>query len=654
MSESHKPFSSYARVLLAGALLFAFACSTDSPTEPRQNPQPPDGQPPSGSFVITLSASAPQVGLGGNEAVTIMVSVRQASNNQPPPDGTTVSLSTTLGSFNAPGSGQQTGFVELVGGVAQVLLFPGDIEGTAVVTARLQDSVARANVTFVGSATFFLQSLSPTIGGPSGGDVVRITGGGFFEPVRVLFGGVPAQVLSVGPEAIRVRTPAIDLPVGSSQRVAVSVTVGLNTEDEQTDTLASAFTYTRGGTPTEPVIFSVTPNTGPNEGGTRVVIEGEGFESPVQVLFGSGGTPGSFSGVEAVVESVTGNRIVAIAPTATGFGQINLNALVDILVRNRNSGDATIFSSAFRYGVDIQITSISPNQGPFTGGQLVTLFGQGFDEPVAVELAGVGHTGQSIISVTGTQIIVRTLGIDPTGCSDVSGPSVVTNIETGATTDPGPTYIYRVSPSTPRVTSITPNSGTGGGTATLNGSNFTADTEVVFAIEGGSDLAATIQSVTPNALTVVVPRPQLTDFQTEACDENGDGTVGERYVATVADLLVTSTLTTCSSTFDGAFTFLPTDTSCRNDIGPVDPVEPPVAAFSAQNLDASTFTVQFIDESTGDVASYLWTFGDGSPASSEANPVHTFPAAGNYSVSLRVSNAGGEDTAVQVITVPIP
>ncbi|HVS65377.1 MAG TPA: IPT/TIG domain-containing protein [Thermoanaerobaculia bacterium] len=652
MSESHKLFSSYARVLLAGALLFAFACSTDSPTEPRQNPQPPGGQPPSDSFVITLTASAPQVELGGNEAVTITVSVRQASNNQPPPDGTTVSLSTTLGSFNAPGSGQQTGFVELVGGVAQLLLFPGDIEGTAVVTAQLQDSVARVNVTFVGAATFFLQSLSPTIGTPAGGDVVRITGGGFFEPVRVLFGGVPAQVLSVGPDAIRVRTPAIDLPVGSSQRVGVTVTVGLNTEDEQTDTLASAFTYTRGGTPTEPVIFSVTPNAGPNEGGTRVVIEGEGFESPVQVLFGSGASPATFSGVEAVVESVTGNRIVAIAPTATGFGQINLNALVDILVRNRNSGDTAIFSSAFRYGVEILITSIAPGEGPFTGGQLVTLFGQGFDEPVAVELAGVG---QSVISVTGTEIIVRTVAVDPASCSDsaVSGDTRVTNIETGATAT-GPNYIYRVVPFRPRVTSITPNSGSGGGIATIGGSNFTADTEVQFAIESGSELAATIQNVTPSTLTVVVPTPQLSDFEVEACDDNDDGTSGERYIATVADIVVTDVLNTCSSTFAGGFTFLPTDTSCRNDVGPVEPVDPPTAAFSAQNLDASTFTVQFIDESTGDIASYLWTFGDGSPASATANPVHTFPAAGNYSVSLTVGNAGGTDTAVQVITVPIP
>jgi PKD repeat protein len=468
--------------------------------------------------------------------------------------------------------------------------------------------------------------------------------------VRVLFGGVPAEVLSVTPQVIRVRTPAIDLPVGGTQRVSVSVTVGLNTEDQLTDTLPDVFTYTRGGTPSDPVIFSVTPNNGPNEGGTRVVIEGDGFESPVQVLFGSGGSPATFSGIEAVVESVTSTRIVVVSPTATGFGQNNLNQEVSILVRNRNSGDAVIQSNAFRYGVGVIITSIGPGEGPFTGGQLVTLFGQGFDEPVAVSLAGFA---QPIISVTGTEIIVRTVAIQPNGCTDIAGPSAVTNVETGASAT-GPNYTYRVASSAPRITGISPRTGTGGETATITGSNFTTDTVFVFA-DGGNEASATILNVSPSQATITVPGPPRGfEFDAQACDDNGDGQEGERFIATPVDVIARDLLTTCEFTSSSAFTYNPTDTSCRGDVAPVDPVEPPTAAFSAQNLDAAMNQVQFIDESSGEVDVYFWTFGDGSAPSSEANPVHTFPAPGNYSVSLRVSNPGGSDTTVQVITVPIP
>ena len=53
----------------------------------------------------------------------------------------------------------------------------------------------------------------------------------------------------------------------------------------------------------------------------------------------------------------------------------------------------------------------------------------------------------------------------------------------------------------------------------------------------------------------------------------------------------------------------------------------------------------------GPVASYLWDFGDGG-TSTQANPNHTYAAAGSYPVSLKVTDAGGvSDTATQTIQV---
>ena len=61
----------------------------------------------------------------------------------------------------------------------------------------------------------------------------------------------------------------------------------------------------------------------------------------------------------------------------------------------------------------------------------------------------------------------------------------------------------------------------------------------------------------------------------------------------------------------------------------------------------------FTDQSTGDPTSWLWDFGDGQ-TSDERNPSHTYAAAGNWIVTLEVSNASGSDTAVEEVRVGVP
>jgi gliding motility-associated-like protein len=70
----------------------------------------------------------------------------------------------------------------------------------------------------------------------------------------------------------------------------------------------------------------------------------------------------------------------------------------------------------------------------------------------------------------------------------------------------------------------------------------------------------------------------------------------------------------------------------------------PVVAFSASDTTGCfPLPVHFTDQSTagsGSIASWQWDFGDGnlSPA---ANPSHTYTAAGNFTVTLKVTNASG-------------
>ena len=70
----------------------------------------------------------------------------------------------------------------------------------------------------------------------------------------------------------------------------------------------------------------------------------------------------------------------------------------------------------------------------------------------------------------------------------------------------------------------------------------------------------------------------------------------------------------------------------------------PLANFSADNTGGvMPVFVQFSDLSTGDIDAWLWDFGDGT-TSTEQNPSHEYLNAGDYTVSLTVTNAFGADT----------
>ncbi len=79
--------------------------------------------------------------------------------------------------------------------------------------------------------------------------------------------------------------------------------------------------------------------------------------------------------------------------------------------------------------------------------------------------------------------------------------------------------------------------------------------------------------------------------------------------------------------------------------------QPPSPNFSLNITSGNIpLTVQFNDTSTGSPTSWNWDFGDGY-TSTERNPTHTYSTAGNYSVSLTVSNANGIASKAATIDV---
>jgi hypothetical protein len=293
------------------------------------------------------------------------------------------------------------------------------------------------------------------------------------------------------------------------------------------------------------------------------------------VLFGIGSSPTSFNGVEATVESVTSDRIVAITPAARGFGQNLVNQVVSVVVRNLNTGFTTLAPQIFKYGTNVLITGMGPGAGPYTGGTRVTIFGQGFDDPVAVSLGGVG---QEVLSVSGTEIVFRTVGTVVSTCPASGVVTVtgvgVTNLETGdgATAQLGFNYIVP----RPQIFGIAPTAGSPGNTATVSGQSFATNIQVLFG-DPTNGSSAPIVSSTASSITLRVPQaPAGFAFNTEPCDGNGDGIPGGTRLTPTAISVTVRNLdgTGCFVTLPNAFLLNPPNTTCTGDTSQPPPTTP--------------------------------------------------------------------------------
>ncbi len=83
---------------------------------------------------------------------------------------------------------------------------------------------------------------------------------------------------------------------------------------------------------------------------------------------------------------------------------------------------------------------------------------------------------------------------------------------------------------------------------------------------------------------------------------------------------------------------------------------PPTAAFSVSETSGDApLAVSFTDQSTGEPTSWQWSFGDGN-SSADQNPSHTYQDAGEYTISLTVTNDNGSTTEAKtdIISVTTP
>jgi len=580
------------------ALLALFAgCKGESPTAP-----PPitgtsggsgsgSGTPPPTGATVNLTATT----LTPFTASTSTLTATVTQNNAPVPNGTAVEFVVTPAAnanFTDTEDNPTTLIRTITNGVAKATV-TSSIAGPVVVKATVNNVTKSLTLNFQDpvippippSNAPTISAVTPATGLPTGNQSVVITGSNFRTPVRVLFdpaNGSPAKeafATNVTPTSITVITPAFDLGVSQQIVANVTVIVEAGTASEQRVTKTGAFTYT--APVLTPVIRSLSPTSGPIDGGTRVTITGDAFDAHVQVFFGS---------AAAQVLTTTFHTIEVMSPVArdtnpNGSGVVT--GPIDIKVLNVESGKSVTATSAFRYVNKAQITAITPDQGPFTGGTRFKIDGSGFNDPVTVYLDGIAA---SVISVSGTQITGISNGIALSSCADSTGPIVVTNVDNGDTATAPVSWIYRVSK--PVIVNVSPGSVALGGNASVRVANAVGFPRITV-----GQIGANITSQTDNGdgtTTFVIQVPTSEPLLTQSC-----GTGANAQIGTAFDVTYTSLTTGCTDTLKNGLFITPiaqptltlNPTSFAPFSATIVPPTPPAVTPTVNNPPPQTLTI---------------------------------------------------------------
>jgi len=335
----------------------------------------------------------------------------------------------------------------------------------------------------------FAVSVTPSSGPSSGGTFVDIHGGGFVNGgTSVFFGGVASPSVSfVSTDELFALTPA---QAPGHTGVAPDTANG------------PGFDFTLGFD-FHPSVTGVSPSSGPTSGGNSVNITGSGFTGATNVNFG---------GVGASFSVNNDGSITATAPA----GAVGT---VDITVTTNGETSTTSFADLYTYVVQPAVSGVSPNVGPTSGGNAVSLSGSGFSTASQVTFGGVaaGFFINNDGSITATAPAHSAGTIDVTVTSP-GGTSATSSLDF---------YTYDARPT---VSSVSPMAGptTGGNTVTINGTNFLAGAGVSF----GGTASASITFVSATQLKAVAPAHAAGTVDVTVTTPGGTSAIvaGDHYV----------------------------------------------------------------------------------------------------------------------------
>ncbi|MFO0723435.1 MAG: IPT/TIG domain-containing protein [Myxococcota bacterium] len=270
-------------------------------------------------------------------------------------------------------------------------------------TAEAEDR--RSDLLFV-YATPELSALAPGYGPLSGGTLQAIGGDGFEGTERVEIGGTAASALSIRSRTeVDVNAPAVpaegpyDVKVQNADTSAALVG-GYVAFDPRKSNLE---------------IVGVTPPAVSSRGGDVVTVVGHGFGSDAVIHIG---------GVLALSQVVRApNAVLVVVPPGLPVGA------ADVTVDTR--GLSFTKAGALRVFGPLDVTAISPDHGPASGGTAVSIHGSGFSAgTLSVRIGGVPVS--DLVVVSDTEVTAKTVA-GAAGPADVE----VRNADTHATLPKG-------------------------------------------------------------------------------------------------------------------------------------------------------------------------------------------------------------------------
>jgi hypothetical protein len=274
--------------------------------------------------------------------------------------------------------------------------------------------------------------------------------------------------------------------------------------------------------PFPPSISSVVPSILNPRGGEMVTITGSSFRSTARVFFdlGHGGAP-----VEAFVTSLSPTTINAVTPQvdAGPRGWLLANVIVISSSGSSLEGRAMLTNGVRFESSDLapNVMAVSPSSVSRAGGTVVTIFGDGFQEPVQVFAVhpGGSQSEMQVIGVRFDQVRVVTPGADR---DETAGLRVV-NVGTGQSFTLAQAFLY-VAPIAPMsIGSVTPSVGpySGGTRVTIQGSRFSNPVAVAI----GGVAAQTFETSEDHVIVVTGPLldPQCSDHSDAIAVVNGHG-----------------------------------------------------------------------------------------------------------------------------------
>jgi hypothetical protein len=382
---------------------------------------------------------------------------------------------------------------------------------------------------FVAPGTPRVTSISPNTGTILGNTSVTISGTNFIGATKVTFGTVDVtgfQLNSAG--SISMSTP----PQNAAGPVNVTVTINNGTANV-TSTDVVTFTYTLP----PPVVNSITPASGNTGGGTAVQIFGQYFTNASAVTIGGAAASNVVVVSDTQITATTG-------PHTAGTG------LAVVVTTPIGTGTGVAPNGVYTYGTPPPtVSSVSPNTGPITGGQTVTITGTSFIGATSVTFGGVPATGVgtpscSAVTPPSTVSVCTITVTTPPHASGFVDVAVTTPVATGSGTN-----LYSYSASPPTVTAISPVTGstTGGTKVTITGTNFTGTPEVTI----GGVAAAEVTVINSTTLTAVTPAGTGSNVPVVVITSFGNSTAANiySYVAPPPPILPAPTVTSVSPGF---------------------------------------------------------------------------------------------------------